>query len=449
MIRFVILSFFTTILSSLSPAQTPSRFDYWKIGAHFRGFDIVADEYQKSLANILTLQQSGATILHIGTKGFQDVDAPYSPVDSNIGFLDHMISLCHDAKLHYSLTVRQGPGRRDVYLESIGEPLSTIWIDTAQEQQYASMLRKIVDRYKDDSLFIGIAPITEPNPLSKNNFYVDTATLNKLLIANKIDLHHIMQLCVDSIRSVSKDIPILIQGPAFASPEFIPLAPKINDPFIVYEFHCYRPHEFVFAPDTSTLTYPGYYISYIEKKLGVLHNKEYLKDSVCKYIYDRQKETGAPIFMGEFGVQWPHSDGEHLLEDLSSIAIENGWHFAYWAYDGVHHRWGWDYEVMPGIYWQTVQRSFEGNSSVRFSAVSNPKLTLSPNPSTDYVTLKVETSEDFRAISLYDVLGHFLRQIPIRNIATEIIVEDLAPGEYQLILQGKKGIVQKRFIVAR
>ncbi len=324
-------------MGSLLFAQNSARFDPWKTGAYYRGFDIVADETQRQLTDLHDLQKTGATIIHIGTKGFRNVEAPYSPVDSNIGFLDAMISMCHDAGMHYSLTVRQGPGRRDVYLESIGQPLSTIWNDTAQQQQYGSMLREIVDRYKNDPLFTGIAPITEPNPLSKNNFYYDTASLSKLLIANNIDLQRIMQTCVDSIRSVSKDIPIFIQGPAYAAPEFIPLAPKINDPFIVYEFHSYRPHEYVYASDTSTLVYPGDYISYIERKLSVYQDKEYLKDSVFKYIYDRQKETGAPIFMGEFGVQWPHYGGEQLLGDLSSIAIENGWHFAYWAYDGLHH----------------------------------------------------------------------------------------------------------------
>lgn len=445
--QLIILVLSLLFMSSVSAAQTTAKFDNWKKGAYWRGFNVVADETSKTQQDFLDLKATGATFVYIGTKGFRTVEVPYSSVDFNIQKLEEYISYCHTAHLPYALNIRQGPGRRDVYLESIGDPLSTVWTNASEQQQYASMLREIVEKYKNDTLFIGIAPMTEPDPLSKGYFYLDTSSLKKLLVTNKIDMQAIMQLNVDSIRSVSKDIPILIQGPAYAAPEFIPLTPKINDPFIVYEYHCYRPHEYVYAGDTISVVYPGNYISYIQLKIAWF-DKIYLKDTVFRFIYDRQKETGAPIFMGEFGLQFPHSGGEQLLTDLSSSAIENGWHFAYWDWRRPAGE-GWNYELMPGTFWNAVLRSFIGNSLVTPADSVNMDISLSPNPSVSNITIIIHGAGRVKKLSLYDVLGHELKQIPLQNNVTQLNIEDLPSGEYLVLLHGDAGVIQKKLLVSR
>ncbi|MDP4221100.1 MAG: cellulase family glycosylhydrolase [Bacteroidota bacterium] len=446
--RFVSLIFPTLIfcLSTQTSAQIPSRYDGWKKPSYYRGYNFTGDTRIKTLQDFLDYAKTGATFAYICSPGYRTVDAPYSLDDKYVQITDDYISYCHAAGLHYALNIREGPGRQDVWKDGLVDfSKSTIWTDPVVQRLYASMLREVVDRYKYDSLFIGISPITEPNPLF-DKFYIDTASLEQLLVSNKIDLQAITQLCVDSIRSASRDIPILIQGPAYSSPEFIPLTPVIHDPYVVYEFHAYRPHEYVYAADTSTLVYPGNFISYIQLKI-TRFDKTYLKDTVFKYVYDRHNETDAPILLGEFGLEFPQAGGVQFLSDLATSAIENGWHFAWWNYRGPPD--AWDYEIWQPEYWTAVLKSFEGNSSVQQTLISGDEITLSPNPCSSSVILGIHSERDHDMISIYNVLGAKVKQLQTRNDRVEISTEDLNAGEYLVSVDSPTGVLQKRLVVIK
>jgi hypothetical protein len=223
--HFILSLIAITLLSaSSSDAQTSRKFDLWKKHSFFRGFDMSLGPPLKDSADFADYSTIGATFAYLASEGFRSNISPYSSVPVSIQATDSYVALCHTINMPYALAIRQGPGRSDVWDEGQKtQPKSTIWTNTNEQALYASMLREIVKRYKNDSLFIGIAPIMEPNPFF-DSVYFDTASLHKFFVRNNVDFQKIMQTCVDSIRSVSLDIPILIQGPAFAAPEFIPLA---------------------------------------------------------------------------------------------------------------------------------------------------------------------------------------------------------------------------------
>ncbi len=450
MYRFILLFLCFISFGKDIFAQTSARFELWKKPSYFRGFNLTLGPPLKNQQDFIDLSKTGANIAYLACDGFWSVDTPYTESSANIQATDEYISYCHTVGMHYTLAIREGPGRRDVYLETPKTmPRSTIWENKAEQQLYGSMLREIVERYKDDTLFIGIAPTTEPDPFF-DSLYFDTTSLKNLLIRNGVDMYAITKTWVDSIRSASKDLPILIQGPAYASPEFMSLSPIINDPFIVYEFHCYRPHEYVYASDTSTLSYPGTYISYLELKFAWF-DKLYLKDTIFRYINARQKETGAPIFMGEFGLQFPQNGGDHLLGDLSSTDIENGWHFAYWEYHAPGP--AWNYDQMPQPYWDTVLHSFDRpNSSVEQLLSLNTGLSLSPNPCSEGFLIKISLNPLYNAemFFLYDVLGHKVRELTVNNGAViECSSDNLPSGEYLAVVKTRFGFLQKRLSIIK
>ncbi|MFI5263701.1 MAG: cellulase family glycosylhydrolase [Candidatus Kapaibacterium sp.] len=430
-------------------AQSSARFDLWKKPSYFRGFNLTLGPPLKNLQDFIDVSKTGANIAYLCCDGFRNVDTPYTENTWSIQVTDDYISYCHANGMYYTLAIRGGPGRRDVYLESQKMSKSTVWKNPAEQQLYGSMLREIVQRYKDDTLFVGIVPTNEPDPLF-DSLYFDTTSLKKLLTRNGVDMYSITKTWVDSIRSVSKDIPILIQGPAYGSPEFMPLSPIIDDPFIVYEFHCYRPHEYVYAADTSTLTYPGTYISYLELKLAWF-DKAYLKDTIFRYINARQKETGAPIFMGEFGLEYPQKGGDHLLGDLSSICIENGWHFAYWEYHAPSP--AWNYDQMPQPYSDTILKSLHHPTSwVKETPSPNNEFTLSPNPCSQGASIRISLNgdENTETFFLFDILGRTVRELRMNGNPVSVFnCENILSGEYLAVIKSRSGYLQKRLLITK
>ena len=184
----------------------------------------------------------GATIVYLSTEGFLDMAGPnYDTLPSNISELDQRIGYCDSVGLRYSIAVRRGPGRGDVYLQSVNQdPPSTVWTNKSEQQVYGSMLRWMASRYASDTLFVGITPTTEPNPFSDNpaNYCcVDTTEMLKFFADSGVDFTGIFQLWVDSIRVGSKSVPVLIQGPDYSDPDIFPLVPIVKDLYPVYEFH--------------------------------------------------------------------------------------------------------------------------------------------------------------------------------------------------------------------
>src|SRR5665213_1124837 len=314
-------------------AQPVSKIELWKHPSYFRGF-VISPNVPISQQDIIDLKNTGATLAYVATDGFRSPDSPYSEVTENIDSLDDRVEYCRMAGLHYAIAVRQGPGRYDVALEGTGQdPPSTIWKNHSEQQLYGSMLREITARYTSDTLFAGITPTVEPNPFFDSLCCLDTSIFQYYCKRNGVDLNAITQLWVDSIRVASADIPILIQGPGYSNPTIYSLVPIIADPNIVYEFHDYHPIEYTGAADTAQVFYPGTYLDAINGTLEMAqYNKAFIEDTLFYYIEQVEQKTHAPIFMGEFGMTYPHPGGPQFLADMTSIAIEKGWHFAYFDY---------------------------------------------------------------------------------------------------------------------
>jgi hypothetical protein len=164
-------------------------------------------------------------------------------------------------------------------------------------------------------------------------------------------------------------------------------------------------------------------------------------------VNSRQKETGAPILMGEFGVEYPHTGGDQLLSDLSSIAIENGWHFAYWNYHGPGSVW--NYDQMPAPFWNAVLKSFEGNSSVAGTSIADDSISISPNPCSVSTTITISGENTSRKLLVYDILGHKRKELLLKNSTTEILTDDLPSGEYIVVVQNGVGVLVRRLVVTK
>jgi hypothetical protein len=337
---------------STAHAQNP-KYDKWKTPSFFRGVN-TTNINLKTQADFDFLKTTGANLVQIGSLGFQNVDAPYAFYETSAATTDSLVKFCREAGLHYTIALRQGAGRRDVSGES-DRNASTIWTNKEEQKLYASMVKSVVERYKGDPLFVGINALMEPNPLYEGLHY-KPELLKMALDAAGIDMSAIYKLLIDSVRDADAELPVIIQSVSYSSPEFFKLVPIVNDPYAVYEFHSYRPSEFVKATTKNSASYPGSYFS-LQDFGYILYNQNYLSTAMFKQVLDVQKKTGAPVFLGEFGLMYEQKGGAQLLNDIVDISLKNGWHFAYWEYRNG--RDDWNIEHAGAETWNVAQESFK------------------------------------------------------------------------------------------
>lgn len=432
---------FLCFLSSLSASQSNfDKYSLWKNKSFLRGFNVIVSQNltQKDFDDLKAI---GATIAHLNVYGFLDTMPPYQFVQKHLDDIDKLVEFCRNAHIYYTFTVRQGPGRRDVYWE--GEKLvtkSSIWINPQEQQLYAGMIKDMVARYSNDSLFIGISPILEPNPLF-DTLYFTPEMLKQMLIEKNIDVNSIYNIIIDSIRKVNKTIPILVQNVAYSCPEFFKIMEPLDDNYLVYEFHNYRPSEYVNETTPNRRTYPGKYVSINNLNIEY-HDSSFFQNNIFKYVKEFELKTKAPIFLGEFGLLTEQIGGILFVQDVSNICIQNGWHFAYWIWRGGS---GWDFEKMDKGYIEKIKELFAKWSDVLNDFDKSKTPNIYYNLNNDDEVLYIFSSIN-STISLYNFSGKLIDSFNSADNSTITYnIQNLPVGLYFVVLNANNHIFTKFF----
>ncbi len=447
-IIFIVISYLLLFFNSKAQAQN-HKYDLWKTPSFFRGFNVLPI-VKHTLKDYNDLKATGANLAQIGIDGFDSVNAPYDINVNAIEATDRMVSFCDSAGIYYTITVRSGPGRRDIAIEIQDNSLkSTIWINQDEQKKYAKMLKDIVDRYKNDSLFVGIGPMVEPNPLF-DELNINAKMLKDKLVQDAIDLKSIYEEFVTEIRKADATLPILIQNFQYSCPEFFAVTDTFSDKYIVYEFHSYRPLGYASNTIPNSATYPGDFISVNDLK-KIHFDKNVLDSNVFKYVDSVQNATGRPIFLGEFGIEYEQGGGPKFLNDVYEICIEKGWHFALWAFRPGSKDDAWDYELKSPEYWDTVLNMFKKPDYVDDNPndASAGHLKIFPTLANDKISIHIN-DEKLLSLKVFDVLGnevadlsHYFSQA---QSEIEYNITSLPNGFYFIRLMSRKGTSVSKFI---
>ncbi len=345
------------LLISFCTTSANNKYSKWQQGSYFRGYNVLY-ESPHDLQDFVDFKNYGGNLFHIQPDGFLSVDAPYDLVQANIDGSDLLVNFCRQAGIHYVIGMRSGPGAYDTYDESQGTvPESRVWNtgNFVEQQKYAEMLQMIVQRYANDTLFVGINLVIEPRPKVKV-IPANTSANYKFFLENVFNIHmdQVYNSWVDAIRQVDPEIPIIIESFAYSTPELYP-GYEINGQYIVYSAHNYQPVEFSKAEIPMSMTYPGTYwnITHLSPQL---FNAQFLKETVFENLIEFGENTGAPIFIGEFGMFKPQIGGEDYLKDVLNICTDNRWSFALWDWRrGSGDNWNIEAFGDEGnIHWKTV-----------------------------------------------------------------------------------------------
>lgn len=311
------------------------KYDLWLKPSFFRGFNVnywsYSDPYVKTLKDIKDLKKTKANLVKIniygGTVNFRP---PYYPIEKNKNALDTMIKFCREVKIYYIIDVRAGPGRKDVATNNIDK----IWTDKNAQQKYAEMLKNYAKEYGKDPLFIGLNLMVEPNPLWREIQSGKIKTpddLKKDLKNKNINMYEMFKYFIKEIRSVNKNLPLIIQNINYSNPEWWNLMKKQRDPFIIYDVHSYIPYNYTHANRKNSKEYHDLYWCMTLNK-DIIYNKKILKNTIFSKVIKFQKKYEVPILLGEFGLKYEQKDGVEYLSDHVDIAKSQGWHFCLWNY---------------------------------------------------------------------------------------------------------------------
>lgn len=335
MMKTLIITLLFSLMSlSLSQPQMPTtnaKYQKWQNPAYFRGYNLM-NEGVKLLQDFVDFKNYGGNMFMIGTRGFVSEDAPYAPIQSNIDGVDKYVSYCRQTGIHYVIAVRSGPGAYDTYMESSNQSgESRIWNtnDTMEQRLYANMLKSIVQRYKGDTLFVGLNILVEPRPKVRE-VPANTSALYKSVLEGYFNIHmdRVYNYFVSQIRTVDNQLPLLIENFAYSTPELFPPY-TISGSYLVYTTHNYQPVEFSKAPVDFTVTYPGVYwnITFLQQRL---FDSTFIRQTLFSRVRAFQLSANVPVFLGEFGMFHPQTGGDKYINDVLSACKDYGWHFALW-----------------------------------------------------------------------------------------------------------------------
>ncbi|MGH2575910.1 MAG: glycoside hydrolase family 5 protein [Ignavibacteria bacterium] len=359
------LILFTSLYSFAQGIITSNeKFVKWQRPSYFRGYNILY-ESPKTLQDFTDFKSYGGNLFQIGTDGFLAIDSPYDTIKYNVQMTDELAGYCREAGIHYVIAVRSGPGAYDVYDEANGKSgESRIWNgdNRAERQLYAEMLKMIAVRYSSDSLFVGLNLFVEPRP-KYNLIPANSSGLYKRFLEDIYEIHmdSVYEFLINEIRKVDKFLPVIVQNFAFSTPELFP-SYKINDPYVIYDAHMYVPYEYTHSDIVYSMSYPGDYKS-ITKLSNEFYDFVFMKNIVFSDLRSFQKETGAPILIGEFGMRYPQYGGSKYLGDVLDICLEYGWHFTLWDWRrGKGELWNIE-NFQDKEMWHTVINKFHSRGS--------------------------------------------------------------------------------------
>ncbi len=300
------------------------------------------------------LASTGANLIRVALVTNRSTTSPRYTIDSaQYASLDQV--LIRADRYHFKVVV---------VIAQANSQQGSYWSDVQEQNDYASLLKAVATKYRDNVVIAGFDIMNEPVlglPESQSTLVWESIARN----------------IVNQIRSVDTNHVIIIESADWALPNiFYYMKPvNIEDKNIVYSVHMYEPQEVT-----------GQGLS--GRPLGVYYpNATYNMTStraMLTYVSDFQKKYNVPIYVGEFSaIRWaPGATRENYLRDVLTIFTENKWSWTY-------HSWrtwnGWDAEIPSSSPSDTTRTStssvlallkqgFSGN----ISQASTPTPTVTP-----------------------------------------------------------------------
>lgn len=273
-------------------------------------------------------------------------------IKQDVEKLRQILDMCYKEQMPVVITMLSLPGSRWKQNNQDQDDLR-IWKEDKFKTQAANCWQDLAAELKDHPAVVGYNILNEPHP--ERIFSSDAIHINTIHQAEvQRMLYDFYKLMINSIRLSDKHTPIILDSSAYADSKTFEQLKAHDDKNILYSFHMYEPYEFTnHKTNKGQFQYPGII-------MGKQWNKEALENYMVA-VTGFQKLYNIPrnrILVGEFGAHRLSPGLDKYFEDLISIFIKEGWHFAFYAFR--EDTWdGMDYELgnkkLSWHYWKAIE----------------------------------------------------------------------------------------------
>jgi len=290
----------STMRRLLREAMGPDAYEAF-FGELLEGFFTDAD------AELLRSIGLNSVRIPVNYRHFEDDAAPFELKESGFAQLDRVITTLARHGLYSVIDLHALPGRQNEHWHSDNPThLAEFWVHRHFQDRVVYLWEAIADRYKDRPEVAGYNPINEPSDRTGEVLPAFYTRLERAIRA--IDSRHILFL---DGNKYSNDFSV-----------FDPAEPLPNA--------VYTAHDYALPGIASDATgYPG-----------IVRGEHYDRGVIEQTFLRRtsfMRETGTPIWIGEFGPVYPREDEWRygLLRDQLDVYAEHGASWALWTYKDI------------------------------------------------------------------------------------------------------------------
>lgn len=246
----------------------------------------------------------------ISYRHFEDDDHPFVLKEEGFARLDRTIRLLSEQGIYSVIDLHALPGAQNHHWHSDNPThVAGFWQHRHFQDRAVHLWEALADRYKDDPAVAGYNPVNEPADKDGESLLAFYARLERAVRA--IDPRHVLFL---DGNKYSTDFSVFDRAP-----EPLPNA-------------VYTAHDYALPGITSATGYPGI-------TRGEHFDKKVLEETFLRRTR-YMRETGTPIWVGEFGPVYPQDQSDHgwryqILQDQLDIYADHGASWALWTYKDI------------------------------------------------------------------------------------------------------------------
>jgi endoglucanase len=212
-----------------------------------------------------------------------------------------------------------------------------LWRDERYQAQAAAFWRELAERLRGHPALVAVNPLNEPHPERGFGFEAPTDpgydAWRVRAKGTPADIDAFDRRVVAAIRAADPEIPILLDGPFYASPDGLERLEPVDDARVLYAFHVYEPWEYTtFRVNKGRFVYPGRMPG--PDGATVAWSRDTLRALVEPALRWAERH-GLPrrrIVASEFGVSRRVEGALAYLSDLVAVLDESTVHRAFYAF---------------------------------------------------------------------------------------------------------------------
>ncbi len=370
--KVLLISLILTVVAASAPAAFADKWDFWRHprrGANGQNSHPRAAWFAQAAAANIEFVRLIPDAWPAAERDFLLGDADHFKriPEKDLATVVAMLDAAEVNGVKVVLTMFSLPGCRWTQLNNDQDD-GRLWRDEAYQTQAVAFWSELARKLEGHPALVAYNPLNEPHPDREYGFEELGPEFDAWLKEHRgtvADLDRFNRRVVEAIRSVDPEIPILLDGWFYASPQAFEYNQPVDDPRVLYAFHNPGPWQMTaFRINKGRYSYPDRVPTEWNGE-GQRWSPQRLHEELSEvdqwaadHAIERQR-----IVASEFWCDRRVKGADLYMAHLLNLYTARGWHWAFYAFRGDGDWTGLDFEVysdeLGAAYRQAVGRGVD------------------------------------------------------------------------------------------